>query len=71
MKLNEVKPGMLVAVNDSPTGMVYDVKSVEGFVAHLTYPAADGRVLNGSRDGIDISVLRKPTPAQLAFNKRS
>lgn len=70
MKLNEVKAGMLVAVNDSPTGMVYDVDSVDGFVAKLSYKAANGRKLNGSRDGIDISCLRKPTAAQLKHNGR-
>jgi hypothetical protein len=66
MKRNEVTVGMKVAVNDLPTGMVYTVKAVDGFIANLTYKAADGRILQGN--GIDISCLQKPTKAQLANN---
>jgi hypothetical protein len=69
MKLGEVKEGMLVAVNDTPTGMVYNVESVDGFIARLSYISETGKKLNGSREGIDISVLRKPTAAQLRNTK--
>lgn len=67
MKASEVQPGMVVAVNSRPTGLVYDVKSVNGNTAYVTYPGKFGPL----ETTIEVSLLTRPTQAQLAHNGRS
>lgn len=66
MKLSELKPGVEVAVNTRPDGMVYTLESLEGFQAHLTYPSLRGPI----KTCIDISCLHRPTKAQLENAKK-
>jgi hypothetical protein len=62
MRRNNVKVGMLVALNERPDAQVYRVESIDNFTVTLAYTVS-GRVARGQGD---CSVLRLPTPIQLA-----
>ena len=62
MNKNEVKKGMLFAVNDLDDGQVYIVDILYGYFAVLCYKGRRGMFSGGS---IDVSILETPTKAQL------
>lgn len=62
MKRNQVKVGMLVAVNDLPDGTVYTVETMCDFQVSLYYKSGGMKRAAGHSH---VSVLTKPTRAQL------
>lgn len=68
MKTEQVQVGKLVTVNDLPDTPVYKVKDLEGNIAQLTYLTGGGKEVSGG--AMDISILRKPTKAQLSNSKK-
>lgn len=62
MRPCDVKPGLIVAVNDLPDGQIYIVKERVGFLAALYYVSGGRWVAGGA---VDVGILKKPTKAQL------
>lgn len=62
MQLSEVKVGMQVVVNTLLDTPIYRVEGLDGYEARLSYMRGTNKVRGGS---IDVSVLKKPTKAQL------
>jgi hypothetical protein len=63
MRRTEVNAGMQVAVNDLDDGQVYQVVSVVGFAANLSYVDESGVLVSGGHT--DVCSLRLPTRQQL------
>lgn len=61
MRRNDVKPGMLVVLNDRPDAQVYTVESIKGYTVPICY-LVNGRWTVAHRD---CDMLKVPTPEQL------
>lgn len=63
MKKDQVKISRQYVVNSEKNAIVYRVRKLVGFIAHLVYEDGSGQSVSGGR--VDVDVLMKPTASQL------